>query len=63
MITKVAYKQKRTINMPRIIKGQPLKRWYDLKKNHKQVKVGGIHRLRGGHKRETRFAAPVAQRR
>ena len=41
--------------MPRIIKGQPLKRWYDLKKNHKQVKVGGIHRLRGGHKRETRF--------
>ena len=22
---------------------------------YQQVKVGGIHRLRGGHKRETRF--------
>lgn len=26
-----------------------------MKKNRKQVKVGGIYRLRGGHKRETRL--------
>ena len=62
MIIKVAYKRKRTNNMPQIIKEQPIKRWDDLKKNQ-QVKEVGINPRFEQHKRETRFAAPVAQRR